>query len=68
MTNIIIMFVLAGVLLTVGVLIGSGLHTRAIDRRYRRVAQLVRELRDREEALAEREEVMATSRYSRSRP
>lgn len=57
MTNI--MFVLAGALLTVGVLIGSGLHTRAIDRRHRQVAQLVRELHELEVALAEREEVLA---------
>jgi hypothetical protein len=54
-----VMLVLASVLLAVGVLIGSGLHTRAIDRRYRRVAQLVRELHEREEILAKREEVMA---------
>ncbi|MGH3752075.1 MAG: hypothetical protein ACRDRP_05150 [Pseudonocardiaceae bacterium] len=54
-----IMFVLAGVLLVVGVLIGSGLHTRAIDRRRRRVAQLVRELHELAEALAEREEALA---------
>ncbi len=47
-----IMFLLAGVLLAVGVLIGSGLHTRALDRKYRQVAQLVRELHEREEALA----------------
>lgn len=40
------------VLLAVGVLIGSGLHTRAVDRRYWRVARLVRELYEREEALA----------------
>jgi hypothetical protein len=41
------MFVLLAVgLLVVGVLIGSGLHTRAINRRYRRVAQLVRELHE----------------------
>ncbi|MGH3888935.1 MAG: hypothetical protein ACRDSZ_20660 [Pseudonocardiaceae bacterium] len=60
MTNI--MFVLAGVLLTVGVLIGSGLHTRAIDRKYRRVAQLVRELHEREAILAEREEDVVTGR------
>lgn len=46
-----VMFVLVGVLL-VGVLLGSGLHTRAIDRRYQRVARLVRELHEREEALA----------------
>ncbi|MGH3853170.1 MAG: hypothetical protein ACRDR6_06660 [Pseudonocardiaceae bacterium] len=52
-----IMFVLVGALL-VGVLIGSGLHTRAIDRKYRRVARLVQELHERE--LQERERVMAT--------
>ncbi|MEO7194733.1 MAG: hypothetical protein ABIZ05_07900 [Pseudonocardiaceae bacterium] len=52
-----IMFVLVGMLL-VGVLIGSGLHTRAIDRRYRRVARLVQELHERE--LQEQERVMAT--------
>jgi hypothetical protein len=50
MTNI--MFVLAGLLLAMGVLIGSGLHTRALDRKYRQVAELVRELHEREEALA----------------
>jgi uncharacterized membrane-anchored protein YhcB (DUF1043 family) len=50
MTNA--MFVLLAVgLLVVGVLIGSGLHTRAINRRYRRVAQLVRELHELEEDL-----------------
>jgi len=44
---------LAGVLmlLGVGVLIGSGLHTRSIDRQYRRLAQRVRHLNDRETAL-----------------
>lgn len=47
-----ILFVLIAGLL-VGVLVGSGLHTRAIERRYQRVAQLVRELHEREEALAE---------------
>lgn len=54
-----IMFVLAGALLVVGVLIGSGLHTRAIDRRYRQVAQLVRALHELEEDLAKREEALA---------
>jgi uncharacterized membrane-anchored protein YhcB (DUF1043 family) len=50
MTNT--MFVLLAVgLLAVGVLIGSGLHTRAINRRYRRVAQLVQELHELEEDL-----------------
>jgi len=49
---VISLFVLVGVLL-VGVLLGSGLHTRAIELRYQRVARLVRELHEREEALAE---------------
>jgi uncharacterized membrane-anchored protein YhcB (DUF1043 family) len=59
MTNI--MFVLAGVLLTVGVLIGAGLQTRSVDRRCRKVAQLVQELHEREEALAKREEALGRS-------
>ncbi len=44
---------LAGVtmLFGVGVLIGSGLHTRSIDRQYRRLAQRVRKLNERERAL-----------------
>ncbi len=44
---------LAGVLvlLGVGVLIGSGLHTRSIDYQYRRLAQRVRHLNARERAL-----------------
>ncbi|MGH3865199.1 MAG: hypothetical protein ACRDQ4_03510 [Pseudonocardiaceae bacterium] len=65
MTNI--MFLLAGVLLAVGVLIGSGLHTRALDRKYRQVAQLVRELhaREREEALARSVYPPAEVPYSR---
>lgn len=48
-----IMFGLAGLSLVIGILIGSGLHIRAVDRRYRRVAQLVRQLHEQEEALAE---------------
>lgn len=64
MTNI--MFVLAGALLTVGVLIGSDLHTRAIERRHRQVAQLVRELHEREEAVAKREEALTRSGYLRA--
>jgi hypothetical protein len=63
MTNI--MFLLAGVLLAVGVLIGSGLHTRALDRKYRQVAQLVRELHEREEALARSVYPPAEVSYSR---
>ena len=42
------------VLLGVGVLIGSGLHTRSIDREYRRLAQRVRHLNERETALDRR--------------
>ena len=55
MTNTILF--LAGVLmlLGVGVLIGSGLHTRSIDREYRRLAQRVRHLNERETALDARE-------------
>jgi len=51
MTNAILF--LAGVLmlLGVGVLIGSGLHTRSIDREYRRLAQHVRHLNEREKEL-----------------
>lgn len=63
MTNI--MFLLAGVLLAIGVLIGSGLHTRAIDRKYRQVAQLVRELHEREEVLARSDCPPAEVPYSR---
>jgi len=44
----IILFVMAGatVLFCVGILVGSGLHTRSIDRKYRRLAQLVRYLNE----------------------
>ncbi len=47
------MLFLAGVtvVLGVGVLIGSGLHTRCIDRQYRRLAQRVRHLNAREATL-----------------
>jgi hypothetical protein len=50
MTNTMFVLLVVG-LLAVGVLIGSGLHTQAINRRYRRVAQLVRELHELEEDL-----------------
>jgi len=52
MTNI--MFVLTSVVvsLAVGVLIGSGLYTRGVDRRCRQLAQLTREYNEREEATA----------------
>jgi hypothetical protein len=39
MTNV--MFLLAALLFALGVLIGSGLHTHAVDRQYRRVAKRV---------------------------
>ncbi len=42
------------VVLGVGVLIGSGLHTTSIDRQYRRLAQRVRHLNEREAALNRR--------------
>jgi hypothetical protein len=44
----IILFVMAGatVLFCMGILVGSGLHTRSIDRKYRRLAQLVRYLNE----------------------
>jgi hypothetical protein len=44
----IILFVIAGetVLLCVGVLVGSALHTRSIDRKYRCLAQLVQYLNE----------------------
>lgn len=52
MTKVLLVLAGVAVLLAVGALIGSGLHTRSIDRRYRQVAQLVRELNEREEAMA----------------
>ncbi|MGH3781606.1 MAG: hypothetical protein ACRDRO_13525 [Pseudonocardiaceae bacterium] len=48
-----IMFLLAALVFALGVLIGSALQTHAVDRRYRRVAQRVRELHELEEALME---------------
>ncbi|MCA1707515.1 MAG: hypothetical protein LC808_31295 [Actinobacteria bacterium] len=43
-----ILFMVAGatVLFCMGVLVGSGLHTKSIDRKYRRLAQLVRYLNE----------------------
>ena len=38
-------------LLGIGVLVGSGLHSRGIDQKYRRLAQCVRHLNAREAAL-----------------
>lgn len=51
MTNTILFLAGVTVLLSVGVLIGSGLHTRSIDHQYRRLAQRVRHLNERETAL-----------------
>jgi hypothetical protein len=48
---IIVMFVLAGVSFAIGVLIGSALHANAVDRRYRQLAVLVRQLHEQEEIL-----------------
>jgi hypothetical protein len=61
-----IMFLLAALLFAFGVLIGSGLHTQAVDRQYRQVAHRVRELRKLEDALAEQEEVLARSNRPRA--
>jgi hypothetical protein len=63
MTNI--MFLLAALLFALGVLIGLGLHTQAVDRQYRRVEQLVRELHELEEALAEQDKTRARSDHPR---
>lgn len=52
MTNIMFVLTSVAVLLAVGVLIGSGLHTRSFDRKYRQIAQLTREWNEREEAMA----------------
>ncbi|GEM_PF-5477207 len=43
-----VLFVVAGamVLFGMGVLVGSGLHTRSIDRKYRSLAWLVRDLNE----------------------
>src|SRR5918997_3063162 len=54
-----VLFLLAALLFAVGVLIGSALHTQAVNRKYRLVAQRVRELHVLEKALAEREEALA---------
>ncbi len=54
MTTIMFVLASAATLLAIGVLIGSGLHTQAIDRRYREVAQLVREFNDRQDGMPKR--------------
>jgi len=54
MTDAMLFLAAVLVLLGVGVLIGSSLHTRSIDRQYRRLAQRVRYLNERETALGGR--------------
>ncbi|MDQ3222480.1 MAG: hypothetical protein M3Q75_03265 [Gemmatimonadota bacterium] len=51
MTNIVFVLASAVTLFTVGILIGLGLHIQGIDRKYREVAQLVRGLNDRQDAI-----------------
>ena len=51
MTNIMFVLASAVTLFVVGVLIGLGLHTQGIDRKYREVSQLVRGLNDRQDAM-----------------
>lgn len=64
MTNV--MFLLATLLFALGVLIGSALQTQAVNRRYRRVAQRVRELHELEKLLAEQDETLARSGHPRA--
>lgn len=64
MTNVLLL--LAAVVFGVGVCIGSVLPNPALDRRHRRVTQLVRELHDLEEALADDEEALARSSHLRA--
>jgi len=45
------LFVMAGASYCMGVLVGSGLHTRSIDRKYQRLAQLVRHLNEQDVAI-----------------
>ena len=49
MTNIVLLS--AALLFAFGVLTGSVLHTQAVQREYRRIAERVRELHDLQEAL-----------------
>jgi hypothetical protein len=54
-----ILFLLVVLVFCFGVLIGSVLHTQAVDRLHRRVTRRVQELHDLEELLVEREETLA---------
>lgn len=51
MTAIVLALAAAALVLGIGILIGSGLHTRAVDQRYRQVAQQVREVNEREDMI-----------------
>lgn len=66
MTNIVLL--LAALLFAFGVLIGSGLHTQAVDREYRRIAKRVRELQELQEVLADHNEVPVLARSSSQSP
>ena len=66
MTNIVLL--LAALLFAFGVLIGAGLHTQAVDREYRRIAQRVRELQELQEVLADHNEVAVLARSSSQSP
>ncbi|HET9254792.1 MAG TPA: hypothetical protein VFO16_06270 [Pseudonocardiaceae bacterium] len=63
-----IVFLLAVLLFFLGVLTGSVLHTRALDRRYRQLTQRVRELRELEEALIGGQETFAGISHRRDQP
>jgi hypothetical protein len=66
MTNIVLL--LAALLFAFGALIGSGLHTRAVDRQYRRIAQRVRELHELQAVLADQHEVRVLTRSRSQSP
>jgi biopolymer transport protein ExbB/TolQ len=62
MTNIVLL--LAALLVAFGVLIGSVLHTQAVHREYRRLAERVRELHDLQEALEHQNKASVLARSS----
>lgn len=64
MTNIILL--LAALLFAFGVLTGSILHSQAVHREYRRIAQRVRELHELQEALARQNKLPARAGSSSS--
>jgi hypothetical protein len=66
MTNIVLL--LAALLFALGVLIGSGLHTQAVGREYRRIAERVRELHELQEVLADQHEIRVLARSRSQSP